>query len=401
MDVVILDAHPEYDARIIKHVKYLLDEEVNVYRIHYNFLDESIQPGAFSQLGEMAFRINLLFYQGKFRTLYYLIYCLRKKILKDSLNALKVLNFDPVQPSIIHVHDPQLLTLAVMLVKNGLSNSKIVYDRHEIYEKKNKTFGVHIPIFYEKQNKNFILGLVVVSEQHVSMAQPLFPNSNVVTVQNYPLSKMYIKSIINNKILSFKPDSKINVVYIGSLNNLFDRDVDLLIKIADNMLQSYDNVNFIVGGNYLDKQSKMKIDNLSKKYKTRFQYLGYVPRNRTIELTQSAHIGLLLVRPDTSYWVKTSPNKVFEYLICGTVPIVRADVDHADEIRKCSFIFKRSDEEEVIVKAALDLVGNHKKLKELMMLSRDLSVNYTWESVACQYIELYDTLLHSDIAHKN
>lgn len=396
MDIVILDAHPEEDARIKRHVKYLIDQGIGVYRIHYNCTDESAKSGAFSQFGEKGFRINTLFSQGKIRTLYNLIFCLRRKILTECMKALETLNFDPMQPSVIHVHDPQLLPLAGMLIRNSLSNSKVIYDRHEVYEQLVKHFGVSIHTLYEKLVKNSISGVVTVSEHHVSMTRKLFPESYIVTVPNYPMSSIYDENIIDNKIWSFNTGSEVNAVYIGGLNNLLDRDVDLLVKIADEMLQSYNNVNFIVGGTYLDARSKVKIDTLSKKYADKFHFLGYVPREKTIKFTQKAHIGFFLLRPDTEYWVKASPNKVFEYLMCGTVPIIRADVDHADALRRCSLIFGRSDDDDVVVKAVLDLVGDPERLREHMSSAKRLSANYTWESVACQYIELYSTLLYPE-----
>ena len=79
-------------------------------------------------------------------------------------------------------------------------------------------------------------------------------------------------------------------------------------------------------------------------------------------------------------------------MICGTVPIIRVDVDHADALKKCSLIFGRSDDDDVIVKAVLDLVGDSSRLKDLMMAAKVLSADYTWEVVAFRYIELYNLL---------
>jgi glycosyltransferase involved in cell wall biosynthesis len=397
MDVVVLDAHPEEDARIKRHVKYLIDQGLDVYRIHYNSIDGSAKSGVFSQFGEKGFRVNMLFSRGKIRTLYCLTFCLRRKILTECLKALETLNFDPRQPSIIHVHDPQLLPLAGMLIRNGLPNSKVIYDRHEIYEQLDKHPCISIPALYEKLGKNSISGVVIVSEHHANMTRKLFPRSYIVTVPNYPMSSIYDKNITDDKIKSFNAGSQVNAIYIGGLNNLLDRDVDLLIKIADETLPLYSNVNFMVGGTYLDTQSKVKIDALSKKYADKFHFLGYVPREETIKLTQKAHIGFFLLRPDTYYWVKASPNKVFEYLMCGTVPVIRADVDHADALHECSLIFNRSDDGEVIIKAVLDLLDNPERLKGYMEKAKELSVNYTWESVAVRYIELYSTLLYPEI----
>jgi hypothetical protein len=398
MNVIILDAHREGDARIERHTKYLADQGLDTYRIHYNYKSDSAKPGIFSRHGEKGFRINLMILQGKLRTLYFLGYCLRRKILKDCLKALEVLGFDPEQPSIIHVHDPQLLPLAGMLVNGGLQNSRVVYDRHEVYEVWKQYLGISTPAFYENFGKNVISGAVAVSEHHIDMVQKLFPGSCVVAVPNYPISSDYDDEVIDGKIDPANPEAPINAVYVGSLNNLADRDVALLLNIADAAIQSYDNVNVFVGGTSLDEDSKAKIDALVGKHNGRFRFLGYVPREKTVELTEKAHIGFLLVRPDVRYWVRTSPNKIYEYLMCGTVPIVRADIDHADLLKSCSLIFDRSDDDDAIVRAVLDLLGNPVRLKELMTAARKLGITFTWESVACRYIGLYKTLLQSGAA---
>ncbi len=310
---------------------------------------------------------------------------------------MKALDIDPAQPSVLHVHDPLLLPLAGMLVKGSMPNSRVVYDRHEVYEEWVHFRGISIPLFYEDLAKKWISGTVVVSDRHLDAVRGLFPESCTIAVPNYAASAVYNADTINAKIHPAHPGAEVHALYIGSLNNEADRDVDLLLDIADAAIQSYDNVTFTVGGTSLDEYSRVKIDDLARKHNGRFQFLGYVPREKTIELTEEAHIGFLLVRPDARYWVKTSPNKIFEYLVCGTVPIIRADVDHADALEKCSLIFDRSDSNETILNAALDLLGSPERLKEHMQSARELSINYTWESVACRYIELYKTLLSSEV----
>ena len=394
MDVIILDAHPVEDARIERHITYLANQGVNVCRIHYNYPDESARPGVFSQYGVKGFRINRFFFQGKARTLYFMGYCLRRKILGDCRKALEALEIDPAQPSVLHVHDPLLLPLAGMLVKSSLPNSRIVYDRHEVYEEWVHFGRISIPLFYEDLAKKWISGTVAVSEHHLDAVRRLFPASRAIAVPNYAASASYDPDAINEKIHPSGPEPHLHAVYIGSLNNVADRDVDLLLDIADAAIRSYDNVTFFIGGTSLDEGSRAKIEELAGRHNGRFRFLGYVPREKTIELTEKAHIGFLLVRPDARYWVKTSPNKIYEYLVCGTVPIIRADVDHADRLRACSLIFDRTDEDKVIVKAVLDLLGSPERLKQYMSTARELSTNYTWGSVACRYIELYTALLY-------
>lgn len=394
MDVIVLDAHPVADVRIAKHITYLADQGVNVCRIHYNYTDGSAEPGAFSRHGVKGFRINHLSLQGKVRTLSFMGYCLRRKILAECRKALDALGVDPSQRSVLHVHDPLLLPLAAMLVKTSLQNSRVVYDRHEVYEEWLHFGRISIPVFYENRAKRWISGTVVVSERHLDTVRELFPGSRIIAVPNYAASASFDGDAITAKIRRVEPETQIHAVYIGSLNNLADRDVDLLLEIADTVMRSYENVTFSVGGTSLDSDSRVKLDELAGKYNGRFRFLGYVPWEKTVELTEKAHIGFHLVRPDARYWVKGSPNKVFEYLVCGTVPIVRADVDHAEKLRECSLIFDRTDENGVIIKAVLDLLGSPEELVRHMRAAREQSAAYTWESVACRYIDLYTALLH-------
>jgi hypothetical protein len=398
MNVIILDVHPVEDVRIERHITYLADQGMNVCRIHYNYADESAGPGIFSHHGVRGFRINRFFFQGKTRTLYFMGYCLRPKILADCRKALKALDIDPEQPSILHIHDPLLLPLAGKLAENSMPNSRVIYDRHEVYEDWLHFGRISLPLFYEDLAKKWISGTVVVSEHHRDAVHRLFPGSHIIAVPNYAASAMYDANAIDEKIRLAGPEPQIHAVYIGSLNNAADRDVDLLLDIADAVIRSYDNVTFFIGGTSMDEGSRVKIEELAGRHDGRLRFLGYVPREKTVKLTEKAHIGFLLVRPDARYWVRTSPNKIFEYLVCGTVPIIRADVDHADRLRACSLIFDREDEDAMIVQAVLDLLGSPEKLKRYMGKARALGLDYTWESVACRYIDLYTMLLYPETA---
>jgi hypothetical protein len=135
MNVLLLESHRKEDGRIERHIKYLLNNNINVYHLHYNLFDEPLMPGPFSYCGEKGFRINFdSNLRGKFRSVHYLIYSLRHKIAQDGIKCLESLNINLNDPMIIHVHDPILLPLASNLIKRRFNNSKIVYDRHEVFE---------------------------------------------------------------------------------------------------------------------------------------------------------------------------------------------------------------------------------------------------------------------------
>ena len=222
----------------------------------------------------------------------------------------------------------------------------------------------------------------------------LFEKSIIISVPNYPLSSEYDSNFINEKINSFDINSKINLVYIGGLNRDFDRDVDLLIKIAENLLYQNENVNFFVAGPWADNYSKSRLLDCSERFNGRLKFLGEISRERAIEITQQSHIGFFLIKPNSIYWVKSSPNKVFEYLICGVIPVIRADVDQAEKIRRSALIFDRKTDEEEIICSISNLISNTNLLKDLLRSAKQLSNNFTWESVANNYIELYEDILN-------
>jgi hypothetical protein len=118
------------DVRIERHNTYLADQGVDVCRIHYNYPDESARPGLFYQYGVKGFRINRFSFQGKTRTLYFMGYCLRRRILADCRKALEALDIDPAQPSILHATTPSSCHMPHAGQK-FLPNSRVVYYRHE------------------------------------------------------------------------------------------------------------------------------------------------------------------------------------------------------------------------------------------------------------------------------
>jgi hypothetical protein len=149
-------------------------------------------------------------------------------------------------------------------------------------------------------------------------------------------------------------------------------------------------VKVILGGKDLDPSLLPMINDLSQKYPKRFEYLGYVPYSITNEITQKAHIGFNFIKPESEYWVKISSNKINEYLICGTIPIVRADVENYMEIQNVAIIFGRNESKELILNTLLKLVSNPELMKSYMKEGHKIGMKNTWESIADRYLLLYE-----------
>lgn len=395
MNVIVLDAHTPNDGRIQRHIKYLLENDINVYHLNFNLYNRSLSEGFYDHVGEKAFRINMFRRgDGKFWFIHHMSQLLRHKISHDSIEALKSMGLDTSQKTIIHVHDPCLLHLAGSMSKKWLSGSKVVYDRHEVYEMLPSFLDVNSYTLFENIGISHISGLILVSDYHLEGARRLFPAPHITVIPNYPSSKDYDDCLIESKIESFA--GHIDLVYIGGLASSIDRDVDLLMKICERVLQCTDNTRFIIGGRAADDELKERFVRYEKMFPDRFLFLGEVTRSDVIRITENAHIGFFLIRPDAKYWVKASPNKVYEYLICGTVPVVRADIENAEKIIESALIFNRDSEDDDVVDGVLSLVEDNSQLQRMMRSSRNVSKMLCSDSVDHRYIALYKALMNDN-----
>ena len=217
----------------------------------------------------------------------------------------------------------------------------------------------------------------------------LFPKAVIDTVPNYPDIIDYNREKVIDKIKNFGPNETVELTYIGSLSNGHDRDIDLLLTIYEEALRSYPNITCCIGGRCNDQALENKFINLCRDFGDRFKYLGRTPRTRTVDLTERSHVGFFLIRPGTSYWVRCSPNKVYEYLICGVVPVIRADVDYSQKFANCSLVFGRETPQDEIIQQVINLLGDPIRLKTMMENALTLSNDFIFESVGMNYINLY------------
>jgi glycosyltransferase involved in cell wall biosynthesis len=396
VNVIVLDTHPYEDDRIKRHIRYLIAHKVNVYSVNINRHDKCLEEGHFSRSGERGYRINPCnLRSGLVNSIGYNLYCLSSRIAKDMFSAFDSLGIDLSSPTIVHVHDPSLLPVAGK-IKQKIPGVKLVYDRHEVFERSARIWGVNIPKVgrvMEKISTKKVDGVVVISNDYADVVKSMFQNSLITVVQNFPSNGGYSPEDISSKIHNIQSGSIVNLVYVGSLNHDYDRDIDLILRIASDVLSRYQNTQFFIGGQTTSASLLEQFKRLSNQYHGRFHYLGYITRREVISVTQAAHIGFFLLKPDTSYWVKCSPNKVFEYLRCGVIPVVRADCDYAHELTECAMIFERSSDDFEIIEGVRMLIEQPSMLKSMMEKAHTQSHKFSFEGVAKNYLDLYNNLL--------
>lgn len=298
-------------------------------------------------------------------------------------------------PTVIHVHDPILLPFAVK-ISHHFQQAKIVYDRHEVYESPIKYFSMislpRIGRLSEILMSDKIDGVVTVLEEYSRDVEGMFPYSKIAVVPNYPIFEDYDDSITLSKIEGVFEVSTFQFIYVGSLSWNNDRDIGLILYIAESLLSNNYNVKFIIGGSTSDNRLLSEFSRLGSLYLGKFIYAGYLSHDMVIKYTQESHFGFLLIKPETDYWVLTSPNKVYEYLKCGVIPILRAKCCSKDQLQDCSLWFEREDSKEHILEEIKSILDDHNKLHDLMLRSYHLSFMFSYDSAASAYVSLYDSL---------
>ncbi len=386
------------DGRIERHIKYLLSQNCQVIRIHFNRSELALSPGLFSQFGEKGYRINIAPKSTSLKNnpLYFNFFCSSKLIVFIANKAMRSVGVDTTLPTILHVHDPALLYLAAVLKKSYFANAKVVYDRHEVYETPTSIWGIKLPKvarMYESRVRDHIDGVISVSEMHNTSIRALFSKAKIDTVPNYPSINDYDRKKIVSKIENLENNDSIKLVYVGSLANNYDRDIDLLLTIYEEALRSYPNVTCSIGGQCNNQALESRFFKLKSDFGDRFEYLGRIPRTHTVDLTERSHVGFFLIKPETTYWVRWSPNKIHEYLICGVVPVIRADVDHSRKFANCSLMFGRDTPQDEIVQEVVNLLGDPARLKTMMEAALTLSNDFIFETVGVNYINMYKSHL--------
>ena len=386
MKVIILDRHPSNDARLERHMTTLRENGVVFHRYRLPRHDKSVpQPHEPELQGIIRTPIH-----PKSQILFQILQrlaCLFPSTLMSVSNEGDVLNRS-IEKMIIHVHDPELLGLAKHLKKKYSPSARIVYDRHEVYESAGGLYG-KIARFFEHVNKKSVDGVVGISSYYNQTNKALFPNSIVCAIPNYPFRSDYDTESIENKIESIGESEDIVLSYVGSLNYHYDRDVDLLIDVFANALELRNKVKVIIAGNpptdRLDERLKMMV----AEYDGRFEYRGFVSRDEAVSISEMTHVGFFLLRPESKYWVKSSPNKLFEYLCTGTIAIVRAEID-ADIGPENALIFNRYADRDSIILEVMELLKDEKRMQRMMSSAYELGKRYSYEEVQNRYIDMYD-----------
>lgn len=389
MKLLLLDRHPYFDARLERHMGSLVKHDIETLRIRVSRCEDSNNLVDMSNEAVKTVSLKpILNSHGVFhQTIQNLIYLLPSLFFHHY--SLK--NFIPNESEmVIHVHDPELIGIANKIKRKRGPNCKIVYDRHEVFEEAGGLYG-KIARLHEIRNAKNIDAVIGVSTHHELSNRGLFSNAIVNTVPNYPVWSDYDHGKILEKIDSFDFDTPILLTYVGSLNQDYDRDILFTLDVMEYVLEQCSRTIARVAGRSPNETVSERFRFLENKYGDRFRYLGFISREDSRILTERSHVGFFILKTDSKYYVKSSPNKFFEYLITGNVAVVRADLDF-NASGSAALLFNKGDSQESVIQSLIDLVNDPDSMRLLMINAREEGSKRTYESVEGVYLDVYKKL---------
>ena len=356
--------HPRYDIRIfIKETTTLAKNSYDVSLIVADeFNDEVNQQVKIYTVGKPQSRLQRMFKTSK------KVYA---KILQ-------------LKPDIVHFHDPELMLIALKLVKH---NIKVIYDVHEDLPK--QVMSKH---WLPRLIRPLVAKLVERLESYCSKkfygiitATPIIGarflqyNQNTLVICNYP-------SLLELPESNVSWDLRENrLCYIGSIAKT--RGIVPLINSLAKSKLTLDLAGSFSGDIDLVTISQL----LGSEY---INYLGVIDRTEVIALLNRVKVGIVTLLPTPSY-IESLPIKMFEYMLAG-IPIVASNFPLWSEIiekYQCGILVDPNDEI-AIANACNLLINDAKTAWQLGFNGKQAALKFfNWEQESIKLIDFYRDIL--------
>lgn len=361
MKILIISTHPLDDNRIKKHIRTLLS---NGYEITYVNCSESKKADFV-----LTEKIELIHFNISYE---------KKNLIKVFFNYIKIRKLiNKIDAEIIHVHDPIFISLFKKAKKRGMMT---VFDKHERYETI-RDFNARVATRLEYKNRKFIDGVAFVTKEQIEYLKSI-GIENLKHIPNFQSKYDYPQKLLKEDI------NRVKLIYMGDLSSQ-TRDIVLMLHVIKDLLKQKSNIEVILGGQGLDKESHDIVNGLAELY-SNFIYYGYMKYDDVIKHTLDSDIGFYFTKDHPNNY-NSSPNKIYEYLISGCILVgVGKFADHDLIHQQCGLIFDYNTRVDIIVTEIIKLIDDKNKMKDFKEKAKSLGESFTWESVESRYIDLYN-----------
>lgn len=292
-----------------------------------------------------------------------------------------------MQPSIIHLHDPELLLLLPWIVGGDRT---IVYDMHEnlpasLEMKKWIPLPLQRPMRWAIsifERVAFLSTKVIFAESSYARHYPWVRQGTVVRnlpqVDALPLRR----GDTNDRVI---------LSYVGAMSR--ERGGIEMIEATRKLRQEGVDVVLVLAGptseEFLDEMTHVIGDDLQHFVR----YLGKVPIAEAWEVIAESSIGLAMLHPHANY-VESLPTKVLEYMAIG-IPVIASDFPLYREVvegNKAGICVppKRAD---LLAQAVLKLLHDREEMRAMGDRGRQaVRAKFDWNIDRARLIGLYETM---------
>lgn len=212
-----------------------------------------------------------------------------------------------VKPDLLHVHDPELILLA--LLWGALNRRPAIYDAHEDLPK--DVMGkAYLPMYARRIFAGFAQVLGWAAGRWLSMivaATPAiartYPTNKVVIIENFPWLSSFAK------VMPITAATRRNIVYVGGLSR--ERGAfEMFSAIETSTLNTP--LTLTIAGTV-----SREVDRILRTRRQPFiTYLGNLPVSEVPGLIGESIAGLVLFLPLPNH-LESQPTKLFEYMAAG------------------------------------------------------------------------------------
>lgn len=287
---------------------------------------------------------------------------------------------------IYHMHDPELLLVALLLKRKG---KKVIFDAHEDLPIQILSKPYLSPIVARVISKiaHYYESFLCKRIDAVVAATPFIRdkflkiNLTTVDINNFPKVEEFIRIDTTNF------SQRESCCYIGGITK-----VRGIYEIVGAMPLSESNGNLLLAGNFLEKQVQNEVVELAGW--TKVDELGWLNREGIQGVLGLSFAGLVTLHPIENY-KDALPVKMFEYMASG-IPVIASNIPLWKEIIEtdnCGICVDPYSSGEI--SDAMNFLANNLEIaKQMGVRGRNAVLEkYNWQIEEAKLFHLYSTLI--------
>lgn len=291
---------------------------------------------------------------------------------------------------IYHIHDPELIPVALVLKVLGKT---VVYDVHENVSKQILSKHWIRPCLRRSASQIFraIEMLAARCFDEIVAATPAiarqFPPGKTTIVQNFPI----VGELVVQSLAKTGPPTN-HIAYVGAISR--PRGICKVVEALEKTT-SYPNIRLTLAGRF----SPPELESVLRKMAAwvLVDYLGQCDRPKVASLLAASAMGIVTFLPEPNH-IEAQPNKLFEYMSAG-LPVIASDFPLWRKIVSdvdCGLLVDPEDSQ-AIADAITWLLEHPDEAQEMGRRGQQaIQSKYNWDSEFEKLLEMYQRVLNED-----